>query len=93
MISRTYHATPARRRYEQYLHRLVGEVGYMDDRAIWHAHEEEPDMGCNCGRNAGNSQVEHVVTLKDGTTVKVESEFAARVMVAKAGGGSYRKAT
>lgn len=49
-------------------------------------------MACNCGKGAGTSQVEHVVTLKDGTTVKVESEFAARVMVAKAGGGSYKKA-
>jgi len=49
-------------------------------------------MACACGKGAGNSSVAHVVTLKDGSTVTVESEFAARVMVAKNGGGSYRKA-
>lgn len=48
-------------------------------------------MGCNCGKNAGNANVEHVVILKDGTTMTVESEFAARVAVAKAGGGTYKK--
>lgn len=48
-------------------------------------------MGCNCGKGAGSSNVPHLVTLKDGSTVTVESEFAARVAVAKAGGGTYKK--
>lgn len=49
-------------------------------------------MACGCAKNAGNSQAEHIVTLKDGTKITVESEFAARVAVAKAGGGTYKKA-
>jgi hypothetical protein len=48
-------------------------------------------MACACGKGAGNSQVAHLVTLKDGTTKTVESEFAARVLVAKSGGGTYKK--
>jgi hypothetical protein len=31
-----------------------------------------------------------VVTTKDGSTFEVDSEFAARVAITKAGGGTYK---
>ena len=47
-----------------------------------------------CGSCGGSKRTEagpFLVTLKDGTTVEVDTEFAARVQIAKAGGGSYAK--
>lgn len=49
-------------------------------------------MACSsCGGSKSKEAGPFVVTLKDGSTVEVETEFAARVKIAKAGGGSYAK--
>ena len=49
-------------------------------------------MACSsCGGSKAKEAGPFVVTLKDGTQMEVESEFAARVQIAKAGGGSYAK--
>lgn len=51
-------------------------------------------MACSsCGGSKSKETGPFIVTLKDGTTTEVDTEFAARVQVAKAGGGSYRKKT
>lgn len=49
-------------------------------------------MGCSsCGGSKAKEAGPFIVTLKDGTTMEVETELAARVQVAKAKGGSYKK--
>lgn len=46
-------------------------------------------MGCGCGGQKTDDKT-YVVTLRNGTTLEVKGEFAAKVEVTKGGGGSYR---
>lgn len=44
---------------------------------------------CGCNKNK-EPQATYVVTLPNGSTKEVTGEFAARVEVTKAGGGSFK---
>jgi hypothetical protein len=49
-------------------------------------------MACSsCGGSKKKEDGPYIVTLKDGTSEEVPTEFVARIKVAKAGGGSYAK--
>lgn len=44
-----------------------------------------------CGCNKAKDTTTFVVTLPNGKTMEVQGEFAARVEVTKAGGGTFEK--
>lgn len=44
--------------------------------------------GCNKGKDA---ETPYLVTLPNGKTEEVKGEFAARVAITRAGGGSFKK--
>jgi hypothetical protein len=46
-------------------------------------------MGCGCGGQKTDEKM-YLVTTRDGKTLEVKGEFAARVEITRAGGGTYR---
>jgi hypothetical protein len=48
-------------------------------------------MGCGCNKTAPAPEPEFEVSLPSGEKVFVTGEHAARVMVTRAGGGTYSK--